>query len=640
MMSYTRRRARRMSFEFNAASALVLAVALVSACTELKREPMTEADSSVADPARPTAEDGAAAGEPGESAAEASHESPNLGTGGAAGSSGDAPGTSDHLVGDHPAAQPGGEPPACNPSTGEDCAPTAPAAPCAAPPCADGCPEGFTEDGSPGSCLPQLTSLDLSAGTMVPELNPTVTEYQIELPFVQSGAWTLTPTVAPNVRLELNGEVAMAGVPTTIAPPLAGETLIVANLSHNRFGSRSYRLRASRTGTQRGPLATTPATGGLGASLAASEALAVVGAPRAAGMSNVGLSAEVGAAFVYEDAAGQLQQRAQLQPSQPARAGHFGQQVAIEGGRIAVAAPNDAAGAVYLFEQDGSGWTETARLVPAQSASRAGFGRSLALHGDTLIVGAPDDDERPANGAGAVYVFQRSGGTFSQSQRLVSPQPQLLGWFGSSVAFDGQTLVVGAFGESPVDTSCGAAYVFTLDNGRFTNPRQLVAEDAAIADLFGGAATVDGNTLVVGAVGASPAALAAGAAYVFTRDGTGSWTQRAQLSASNPTIGAFFGSSVALRKGALLIGATRESSAGRGIRGELAGGVIEGSGAAYLFIQGDSGFSQLAMLKAEQPQAGDYYGSGVALIGDGVLIGAEGGGNGDSSAPGALYEVR
>lgn len=637
-MSHLASKPRRRYPKINAVCGLM--VALVSACTELKRgpsssDPMAEAASSDSDagptPAGPAAAAVAGAEADGDPAA------PDMGTDTNPGPV--SPVTDDASDGDSAsmtAMDPGGDPgpagddPSCDAAAGEDCAPASAAGACATPPCAT-CPQGLSADAA-GGCLPILTGLALSHGTLVPALSPTVTEYSVELPLALDSDWTLTPSVAAGVRIEFNGEAGAADVPAPMDAPLFDETLLVINLAHDQYGTRSYRVRVVRAGRQRLVATTPPATAhGLGTGIAATDTWAVVGAPRAPDAS----AAEAGAAFVFEDDGEKLVQRARLTPSQPVRAGHFGQRVAIEGQRIAVGAPGEGAGAVYVFDRVGADWQESARLVPTGGASQAAFGRSLTLRGDVLIIGAPDDNERLIQGAGAAYVFVRSASGFSQSQRLTSPEPQLLGWFASSVTFDGQTLVIGATGESPMSTASGAAYVYTFSGGQFSAPKRIVPANSGAADLFGDPAVVEGDTLVLSSVGASSGAVAAGAVYVFQRD-TNGWTQRAQLAASNPTTGAVFGASLALRGHAVLVGATLESSAGRGIGRDAASGVLEASGAAYLFVRSKDGFSRPAILKAEQPEAGAYYGSAVALMGNTLLVGVEGG----EPAESALYEVR
>jgi hypothetical protein len=236
--------------------------------------------------------------------------------------------------------------------------------------------------------------------------------------------------------------------------------------------------------------------------------------------------------------------------------------------------------------------------------------------------------------------------------QLRSGVPQTLGWFGTSLAFDGTTLVVGATGETYGDaTGGGTAYVFTWSGTAFGSGTQLHGSDTAPADFFGDSVAVDGDTVLVGASWASPTAFGAGVVYVFARGDQGTFDQTARLGASNPGIDAFFGERIALAGDTLVVGATEEGSSATGINGDLTGPALARSGAAYVFARRGGVFMQVAHLKAEMPGQGYRYGAAVALLDDTIVIGADSeasaargvdGDAADTSSPGsgALFMVR
>src|SRR5690606_6669767 len=181
------------------------------------------------------------------------------------------------------------------------------------------------------------------------------------------------------------------------------------------------------------------------------------------------------------------------------------------------------------------------KLVAGDAQADDWFGWSVALDGDTALVGAPREDDGGSN-AGAAYVFVRGGGVWSQQAKLVAGDAQLGDQLGWSVAFDGDTALVGANGEDGAGTDAGAAYVFVRSGASWEQQAKLMAVDAETNDQFGLSVALDGDTALVGAYGESAFA---GAAYVFVRSG-GGWSEQCKLVAGDAQSGDQFGWSVAL----------------------------------------------------------------------------------------------
>ncbi len=297
------------------------------------------------------------------------------------------------------------------------------------------------------------------------------------------------------------------------------------------------------------------------------------------------------------------------------------------------------------------------------------FGQSVALSGDgnTLAVGAVgegstatgvngDQLDNNANFAGAVYVFTRDAGGFWTQQAYVkasnTDNSDPFDRFGESVALsdDGSTLAVGVIHEDSAAigvtgnqadksaASAGAAYVFTRDNtGVWTQQAYVKASNTDAGDRFGQSVALsgDGNTLAVGAgledsaaIGvngdqADNSAVGAGAAYVFTRDTGGVWTQQAYVKASNTDADDFFGGSAALSAdgNTLAVGAHREDSAAIGVNGDQADNNARFAGAIYVFTRDTGGvWTQQAYVKASNTDAEDLLGQSVALSSDGNTL--------------------
>jgi len=204
--------------------------------------------------------------------------------------------------------------------------------------------------------------------------------------------------------------------------------------------------------------------------------------------------------------------------------------------------------------------------------------------------------------------------------------------FSWSVAVSGDTLVVGAAGESSGATGvngdqsdnsalgAGAAYVFVRRGTTWTQQAYLKASNTAEQDGFGASVAVSGDTVVVGAPNESSMVLGGGAVYVFVRNGT-TWTQQAYLIASNPGSDGF-GYSVAVDGDTVVVGAEEEASNATGVNGSQTDNSALMSGAAYVFVRNGATWVQQAYLKASNTGAGDQFGTSVAVSGDTVVVGA------------------
>jgi len=324
-------------------------------------------------------------------------------------------------------------------------------------------------------------------------------------------------------------------------------------------------------------------------------------------------------------------------------------------------ATNEAAlnaGAAYVFVRSSGVWTQQAYLKASNTDAGDGFGRSVAIDGDTIAVGASseasnatgvDGDESNDSlfGAGAVYVFVRSGVVWSQQAYIKASNTGSVDRFGQSMALDGDTLVVGAHLEDSSATgvdgdasdnsaaNSGAAYVFTRTAGVWSQQAYLKASNTGASDFFGWAVDVDDDTIVVGANiesssastidgdGTNDDSSASGAAYVFTRTG-GVWSQQAYLKASNNDPNDEFGRSVAVSADRVVVGAYQEDGAGTGLGADPSNDAGFSAGAVYVFERSGSTWSQTAYVKPAASPLGDRFGVSVALDGSRFVVGSFG----------------
>jgi len=381
---------------------------------------------------------------------------------------------------------------------------------------------------------------------------------------------------------------------------------------------------------------------------------------------------DAGAVYVFVRDGTSWSQQAYLKASNTQGTDRFGSVVAISGDTIAVGAigENSAAtgidgdedddtaadaGAVYVFVRGGSTWSQQAYVKASNTDAGDGFGTSLSLSGDTLVVGAAGEDgaatgvdgneaDDSAAGAGAAYVFTRSGSSWSQQAYVKASNTDAGDAFGQSVAVDGDTLLVGASLEASDATGvdgneaddsaagAGAAYVFTRSGSSWSQQAYVKASNTDAGDGFGGTVALSGETAAVAAAGEDGAAMGvggddtsdgapgAGAVCVFGRDGA-SWSQQAYVKASNTDPGDLFGR-CALSGDTLVVGASQEASAATGVGGDEDDDSAFFSGAAY--VLGVEPWQDLGLALAGTGGEPVLEGSGPLLAGFPVALGTSG----------------
>lgn len=415
--------------------------------------------------------------------------------------------------------------------------------------------------------------------------------------------------------------------------------------------------------------------------------------------------ATAGAVYVFtRDDSGVWSQQAYLKASNPGSNDQFGVSLALYKDTLAVGArfeDSDStgvngsqlegsldSGAVYIYNRDENGiWSQQAYVKSFNDTNSVDhFGTSVTLGENTLAVGAwledssatginGDQDNNSASNSGAVYVYIRDDSNVWTEQAYIKASNSDEGdTFGAVVALSGDTLVVGAQGEASSATgingdqsdnsltNVGAVYVYVRDEtGNWSQQAYLKASNAGDRDQFGRNLAFHGDTLAVGAVYEDSNATGvdgdqtdnsidtSGAIYVFTRDGSGTWSQQAYIKASNPGEDDSFGFSLSVSADKLAVGAYHEGSNATGIDGDQSNDDAEISGAVYLFERDNLGvWSQRAYIKASNTDIDDHLGYDVALGNELLIVGAHSEdsnavgidgiqGNNSASRAGAVY---
>lgn len=293
-------------------------------------------------------------------------------------------------------------------------------------------------------------------------------------------------------------------------------------------------------------------------------------------------------------------------------------------------------GAVYVYTRVTGAWTQQAKLI-ANESTAGRFGESVALSsdGNTALVGAYGTTVNGHAYQGAVYVYTRTGTIWTQQTKLTADDGAEDDQFGISVALssNGNKALLGAWGANVNGhDGQGAAYLFTRTGTIWTQQTKLTASDGAAYDSFGTSVALnsDGNTALVGAWEATVNSHSSqGAAYVFTQTGL-SWSQQTKLTASDGAANDSFGTSVTLNNdgNTALVGTYNGNTSGYNVPGK-----------AYVFTRSSTIWSQQTKLTASDGAANDYFGYSVALNSDGnqALLGAWGANLNGWTQHGAAY---
>ncbi len=400
----------------------------------------------------------------------------------------------------------------------------------------------------------------------------------------------------------------------------------------------------------------------LGYSVAISGNTLVVGAPHQTypQVQSSSTDSNPGAAYVFVLGTGGWTQTAKLTAPDGAAAG-LGWSVAISGNTIVAGAPGVSSvsqpcdgkppadpGAAYVYTMPAGGWanmTPTAALTASDACPGDGLGWSVAISGNTVVAGAPwapttvdnTPGHPPLAGQGAAYEYTMpvSGWTsMTQTAELTASDPGgddvHFGW---SVGVSGSTIAVG---DPFQHGQAGEAYVFAMGASGWANMTQtaeLTASDPNPgSDQLGTSVAVSSNTVVVGAlVHTVGSVFEAGAAYVYVMPASGwtSMTQTAELSASDASEGEYFGMSVGISEGTIVVGAPQHQT-----------GQFSDSGAAYVYTEPPGGWmnmAQTAELNASDPSTRDSLGTSVAVSGSTILAGAQLHAVGSNLRQGAAY---
>ena len=311
----------------------------------------------------------------------------------------------------------------------------------------------------------------------------------------------------------------------------------------------------------------------------------------------------------------------------------FGYSIAVDGNTIVVGAPEHDEkinastyhifqGTAYVFEKSGGSWTEVKRLRAFGGKSYERFGKSVAIDKDVIVVGATITD---SHGSAYIFVKSQNGWPILETAKLTSWFGGTNDWFGYSVAIEGDTVVVGSMQHDVSGkTDQGEACVFVRPAGGWIDMTKesctLRASDGKADEFFGRFVSISNNTIIVGsdAHGTGDSAYQ-GAVYVYEKPDTG-WvthtvlTEQAKLMASDGAEYDHLGYSVAIDGNTIVAGAPGFHSTGK-----------TNLGAAYVFVKSGTHWidmEETAEFRAADGMEDDFFGHAVAIDGNTIVIGS------------------
>ena len=274
------------------------------------------------------------------------------------------------------------------------------------------------------------------------------------------------------------------------------------------------------------------------------------------------------------------------------------------------------AGSMYIFDRGVDGtWTQTQKIVPSDRADdhiypegrpdptdedlSDLFGGSVAIWGDYIVAGSHNHDYGPSGvgtgylwNQGAAYIFERSGGVWTEVAKIQSNIRKAWDRFGYAVDIYSNLVVVGVYAEDESEfdaaplMNAGGAYIFERDEfGSWSQIQKLDAHDRTAGDHFGRDVAIDGDRLVIGAeqedldgdFGPGDSLSNAGAAYIFEKDGDGVWAEVEKVAPSDRSADDYFGEAVAISEYTVLAGAWQQDY------DSVGEAYTEDAGAAYFF---------------------------------------------------------
>ncbi|MEA3287611.1 MAG: fibronectin type III domain-containing protein, partial [Candidatus Marinimicrobia bacterium] len=209
-----------------------------------------------------------------------------------------------------------------------------------------------------------------------------------------------------------------------------------------------------------------------------------------------------GSVYIFTNSGGNWSLSQQLVASDASAGYAFGYATALSGNYLYVGSPYQtslgiSAGAAYAFFYNGSSWSQQALITAPDGATDDSFGHSVNTDGNKVVIGAPWDDDA-GSGSGSAYVFGRSETSWLYESKITASNAGSSDLFGRAVAISGNDLLIGA---EQHDNSTGAAYQYHWDGATWIETNEIHQSNPVANDRFGSAVAFSGNEMIIGAYG-------------------------------------------------------------------------------------------------------------------------------------------
>jgi len=310
---------------------------------------------------------------------------------------------------------------------------------------------------------------------------------------------------------------------------------------------------------------------------------------------------------------------------------YFGHSVAVGSGRVVVGARLDddngaSSGSAYIFDLEGNFINKINGAHGTGAIASDFFGYSVAVGSGRIVVGMHGDDD---NGSlsGSAYIFDLDGNFINKINGMHDTGANASDLFGTAVAVGSGRIVVGAEGDGHNigDSNTGSAYIFDLD-GNFINKitGAVGIYIASVGDYFGKSVAVGSGRIVVGAYGDDDYGNTAGSALIFDLDGN--FIKKIY---GNYGVNRYFGATVAAGSGRIVVGAYGDDDNG-----------LADSGSAYIFDLEGNFINKIYGTGGTGAAVADNFGNSVTVGSGRIVVGAYGDDdNGSESGSAYIFDL-
>lgn len=380
-----------------------------------------------------------------------------------------------------------------------------------------------------------------------------------------------------------------AGILITLAPSLLfGQRLMVQNSS----GLPSHSL--------------------FGTTASADGNFAAVSAPQ----ESYGEYHTCGAVYIYQIRNGEWKYFQKITPSDPSNMKLFGLTVKLVNYTLLAGAPGDNAksGSVYLFTYNGSLWVESQKITPQNLIPFLSFGVSLDMIDGLAVVGS-ETSARSDSATGNVYFFSTGNNGLVEEAVIQSPASEENDLFASAIAIaSGEHVLVSAPRGSGTTKTSGCVYVFKKTSDGWKLAQKLVSPNGSQEGFFGSSISYSDNRLLVGAFQEEYNGTNSGAAYIYTLGDDAKWYLEQRFYPHQIAEQDYFGVSVFLSRGIAFIGSPKWDNESSKHNQDM--------GCVDVFSYSDSGWGYLGQIKPEGGEYDDHFGMSITCYQNSLIIGS------------------